>query len=196
MKKLGMMTLLVIPIAIAINLVARQITQMLALPIFLDTIGTILVGVLTGPIGGAITGLLTNIVRGATVNPVSLYFAPVSGVIGLVAGFAAKKGFLNDWKKIIVVGILVSLAGVLVATPITVIAFGGADGSGSSIVTGFFLATGQGIWKSVFSSKIITESVDKILALVVALLIVRNIPDSTLVKFSLGNMLLKTKEKR
>ena len=193
MKRLGMMTLLVIPIAIAINLIGRQITQMLALPIFLDTIGTILVGILTGPIGGMTTGLLTNAVRGATVNPVSLYFAPVSGVIGLIAGFAAKRGFYSDWKKTLLIGIILSLAGVLVATPIAVIAFGGADGSGSSIVTGFFLATGQGIWRAVFSSKIITESIDKILALIVAILIVRNIPESTLVKFALGNKLIKSR---
>lgn len=194
MKKLGMMTLLMIPIGIAINLVCRQITQTLALPIFLDTIGTILVGILTGPIGGMTTGILTNVVRAATVNPVSLYFAPVSAIIGLIVGFASKKGFFGDWKKIIPVGIVIALAGVIVATPIAVIAFGGADGSGSSIVTGFFLATGKGIWQSVFSSKIITESADKILALVVAILIVKNIPDSTLVKFVLGNKLVKTEK--
>ncbi|WP_158084276.1 ECF transporter S component [Marispirochaeta aestuarii] len=186
MKKLGMMSLLIIPIGIAINVVCRQVTQMLALPIFLDTIGTVLVGVLTGPIGGMITGLLTNAVRAATVNPVSLYFAPVSGVIGLIAGLASKNNFYSNWIQICIVGLVLALAGVVTATPIAVIAFGGADGSGSSIVTGFFLATGKGIWQSVFSSKIITETVDKILSLIVAIVIIKSVPESTLVKFPLG----------
>jgi energy-coupling factor transport system substrate-specific component len=196
MKKISMMSLLVIPIGIAINLVCRQITQTLALPIFLDTIGTVLVGVLTGPIGGMTVGLLTNVVRGILVNPISFYFAPVSGIIGLIAGLASLKGFYSNWFRILIIGVLLALAGVLTATPIAVIAFGGADGSGSSIVTGFFLATGKGIWQSVFSSKIITESADKILSLVVAILLIKSIPASTLVKFPLGANKIAFKTKK
>ena len=47
-------TIVLIPIAIAINIVLGQtVSAALKLPIYLDSIGTILVGVLAGPIAGA-----------------------------------------------------------------------------------------------------------------------------------------------
>jgi hypothetical protein len=78
------------PVAIAINIVLGYTVQsVLKLPIYLDSIGTILVGVLAGPIPGALTGILSNIIwqyapgiGGGTIGP----FAVTAGVIGLMAG--------------------------------------------------------------------------------------------------------------
>ena len=62
----GMFTTRVIalmPVAIAINIVLGYTVQtVLKLPIYLDSIGTILVGVLAGPIPGALTGILSNLI--------------------------------------------------------------------------------------------------------------------------------------
>lgn len=192
-KKMSMMTLLFIPLGVAINIVTGQVTTSLALPIFLDTVGTILVAMTSGPLAGVLTGTLTNVVKGALSRPVALYFIPVSAVIGLIAGIAAKKGWLKNWRWTLFTGVLLSLGGVAVSVPITVFFFGGADGSGSSVVTGAFLAVGQTLWSSVFSSKLITETADKVLCLVIAVLISRSIPNSTLVKFPLGQKLIRNK---
>ncbi|MEJ7696966.1 MAG: hypothetical protein WKF78_10215 [Candidatus Limnocylindrales bacterium] len=54
-------TIVLIPIAIAINIVLGQtVGAALKIPIYLDSIGTILVGVLAGPIPGLVTGLLAR----------------------------------------------------------------------------------------------------------------------------------------
>ena len=51
------------PVAIAINIVLGVVVQQyLKLPIYLDSIGTILVGVLAGPLAGAATGILSNLI--------------------------------------------------------------------------------------------------------------------------------------
>jgi hypothetical protein len=79
-----------IPVAIAINIVLGYTVQtVLKLPIYLDSIGTILVGVLAGPIAGAVTGAASNLIwqyapgiGGGTIGP----FAIVAAVIGLLAG--------------------------------------------------------------------------------------------------------------
>src|SRR5215213_11449743 len=56
-------TIVLIPIAIAINIILGQtVAAALKVPIYLDSIGTILVGVLAGPIAGALTGGLTNLI--------------------------------------------------------------------------------------------------------------------------------------
>lgn len=79
-----------IPVAIAINIVLGYTVQTaLKLPIYLDSIGTILVGVLAGPIAGAVTGAASNIIwqyapgiGGGTIGP----FAITAAVIGILAG--------------------------------------------------------------------------------------------------------------
>ena len=56
-------TIVLMPLAIAINIVLGQtVGAALKIPIYLDSIGTILVGVLAGPIPGALTGFLANII--------------------------------------------------------------------------------------------------------------------------------------
>jgi hypothetical protein len=82
--------IVLMPVAIAINIVLGYTVQsVLRLPIYLDSIGTIFVGVLAGPIAGMLTGVLSNliwqyapVIGGGTIGP----FAITAGVIGLLAG--------------------------------------------------------------------------------------------------------------
>lgn len=82
--------IVLMPVAIAINIVLGYTVQtVLKLPIYLDSIGTIFVGVLAGPLAGALTGILTNliwqyapVIGGGTIGP----FAITAGVIGFLAG--------------------------------------------------------------------------------------------------------------
>lgn len=90
-------TFALIPVAIVINIVIGQIVQVyLKLPIYLDSIGTVLVAVLAGPIAGAITGALSNIIWGIIFsNPDTIPFAVVAFVIGLAAGWFAQMGWFK-----------------------------------------------------------------------------------------------------
>jgi hypothetical protein len=84
------------PVAIAINIVLGYTVQtVLKLPIYLDSIGTILVGVLAGPLAGALTGALSNIIwqyapgiSGGTIGA----FWIVAAVIGFLAGLWGRLG--------------------------------------------------------------------------------------------------------
>lgn len=90
-------TLSLMPVAIAINIAVGAIVVLLRLPIYLDSIGTVLVGVVAGPWAGALTGLLSNLIWSILpvpggAGPVAAFFAPVAGVIGLMAGFWSSRG--------------------------------------------------------------------------------------------------------
>lgn len=92
-------TIVLIPFAIAINIVLGQtVGTALKLPVYLDSIGTILVGVLAGPIAGAATGLLSNltwtfVLAGTPFgSPFAWPFAIVAAEIGLVAGLLGYAG--------------------------------------------------------------------------------------------------------
>ena len=95
-------TIVLIPIAIAINIILGQtVSAALKVPIYLDSIGTILVGVLAGPIAGALTGGLANLIW-TYVLPApfhSDYAAPffiVAVEIGLLAGLFGRLGFFRS----------------------------------------------------------------------------------------------------
>lgn len=84
-------SLVLIVIAIAINMIGGQLISMLKLPIFLDSIGTLISAVLLGPFIGMLTGLLTNLLWGLLTDPIAAAFAPVAMVIGLVARWLARR---------------------------------------------------------------------------------------------------------
>jgi hypothetical protein len=95
-------TIVLIPIAIAINIILGQtVSAALKVPIYLDSIGTILVGVLAGPLAGALTGGLANLIW-TYVLPApfhSDYAAPffiVAVEIGLLAGVFGRLGFFRS----------------------------------------------------------------------------------------------------
>ncbi|MFL5770532.1 MAG: hypothetical protein ACJ765_10685, partial [Chloroflexota bacterium] len=103
--------IVLIPIAIAINIILGQtVAAALKIPIYLDSIGTILVGVLAGPIAGAITGGLANLIWTYVLPPPfhSDFAAPffiVAIEIGLLAGFFGRLGFFRSrpntpWNRI------------------------------------------------------------------------------------------------
>lgn len=94
-------TVVLMPLAIAFNIILGQaVGSALKIPIYLDSIGTILVGALAGPIPGALTGFLSNILWTYVVPPpfhsdISGAFAVVAAVIGVLAGIAGRFGFLR-----------------------------------------------------------------------------------------------------
>src|SRR5437879_10729267 len=78
------------PVAIAINIVLGfTVQKVLNLPIYLDSIGTILVGVLAGPLACALTGGLSNLIwqYSPGIGPSSniVPFAVTAAVIVLLA---------------------------------------------------------------------------------------------------------------
>lgn len=100
--------LALIPVAIAINIVVGQIVT--GTPLYLDSIGTVLVGALFGPWLGLLTGVLSNVLWTFPFgNPVAIWFFYVAGAIGLLAGFAGRAGAFYRasprWLSAIVVGI-------------------------------------------------------------------------------------------
>ena len=94
-------TLVLMPIAIAINIIlGATVANALKIPIYLDSIGTILVAALAGPIPGALTGALSNLIWTYVLPPPfqngpAAAFAIVAAVIGLMAGLMARAGWLR-----------------------------------------------------------------------------------------------------
>ena len=167
--------LVLIVISIAINMIGGQLASMVKLPIFLDSIGTLISAVLLGPVIGMLTGLLTNLLWGLLTDPIAAAFAPVAMVIGLVAGWLARAGWFRTLPKVVVSGVIITL----VAVPLRTALFGGVTGSGADLFVAWMHSMGQNLVESVAITVIGANLVDKILTAVIVWLLLRQLPIRT-----------------
>ena len=178
------LTWVMIPVAIAINIAVGQLIYTLKIPLYLDSIGTILVGVLAGPWAGALTGLLSNLIWGVTgLNVTYAPFAAVGAVIGLLAGLFSEAGWVRAWWKAIVAGLITGLIAAVVSAPIAAYVFGGVTGAGTDVITAFFRGIGFGILPSSFAQGVSSDPLDKAISFLVVWLIVQALPMRFLARF-------------
>ena len=155
-------TWVLIAVAIVLNIVVGQLVSLLKLPVFLDSIGTVLVGVLAGPWAGGLAGLLTNLIWGLFTSPVAAAFAPVAMVIGIAAGFCARYGLFRTLWLAILAGVIITVFNAVVAVPIRLYMFGGITGSGADFVTAYMLALGKDLFGSVVVTVFTSNIIDKV----------------------------------
>jgi predicted lipid-binding transport protein (Tim44 family) len=79
-----------IPAAVAINLVIGRLVAELALPFYLDTLGTMLVAILTGLPGGLLVGTISQLLAGMLSGYQWLAFVPIQWLIAALAAGAAR----------------------------------------------------------------------------------------------------------
>ena len=168
-----------VPVCVALNIIGGYIATSLRLPVYLDMIGTAISAIVLGPWWGALVGVLTNSGSALISGPVSIPFALVNVAGALVWGYGIRKwGMGRTVARYFVLNIIAAIVCTLVAAPIIVLVFGGATGNGADALTGTFLAVGQNLVGSVFSSNILTSLADKIIGGFVALAVIEAMPPS------------------
>jgi energy-coupling factor transport system substrate-specific component len=182
-KDFNTMTWVLMPVAIAINMAVGQMVAILRLPVYLDSIGTVLVGVICGPWAGALTGALANTILGLTINPDFLPWWPVAAIIGLVSGICANYGLFKNWWKVVVTGFFIALFAALSSVPISLLVYGGITTGGTGMITAFLVESGRGMVEAVFTSSFLTEPVDKITTAMLAFAIVQGLSKRFIARF-------------
>ncbi len=190
MKKMDKLTIFLIPIGIAINFVGGQLAVLLKLPVFLDAIGTIVVGALCGGLPGAIVGLGSNLINAISL-PTLLPYAIINIAFGFMAGYLSKKGMFTTFPKAIVNGLIYAVVACSMAVPITVILYGGFVGTGASVIVTTLMAAGWGVVPATIVSELSAELMDKIITLIICFFILKSMPMRFLVKLPLGNYYIK-----
>mgnify|MGYP000975001336 CR=1 FL=1 len=133
MKGVGKLTAFLIPVGIAVNVVGGQIALLLKLPIWLDGIGTILIGGICGLVPGLIVAAITQIINAISL-PTVLPYMIVGFAMALMGTYFSKRGFFLSFQKAVILGILVAIVTTVMAVPIDVILFGGFMGDGNSLL--------------------------------------------------------------
>ena len=188
-KGYGRLTIFMIPIGIAINFIGGQIALLLKLPVYLDSIGTILVGATCGMLPGALVGAISNILNSIT-SPPTLAFGVLCILFGLLAGFLGRRGIFRSWWKSLLSAIPFALIGGVLGAIITILVFGGLAVGGGAIIVGALVAAGMDTNTANFVAQVPMDVLDKVPTVLIVFAIIKGIPKRLFAKLPLGYVYL------
>jgi energy-coupling factor transport system substrate-specific component len=184
-REFSTMTLVMIPVAIAINIAVGQLALLIKVPLYLDSIGTILVGVLAGPWAGALTGFLSNAIwtLAGWYTP-AFAFAGVAAIIGALAGVFGRAGWPNVWWKAILAGLITGLTAAILSAPIATYVFGGVMGSGTDVIVAMARSIGLDSLGANIAQGTFSDPMDKMATYLIVYLVLRALPLRFLARFT------------
>jgi energy-coupling factor transport system substrate-specific component len=169
--------LALIPTCVALNVVLGRIVAELALPVFLDTVGTVTATALAGPWAGIITGLTSQGLVALTSGQMMwLAFAPIQVLIALVATAAARRGGFANAPMAVLWGALCGVLGGLTSSVISYFVFSGVTTTGITALGALFRYLGFGLPAAVTISSIGSDVLDKSLTFGFTGLVLRALP--------------------
>ena len=181
LKSIGLMV-----VCIALNFVLSQIVSKLGLPLYFDSVGTLVASATGGFLPGVVVGFLTNVVihlynRYILLNPddVTLYYCVVSVLIALVAAaFAQKKYFRKVSIKLLLPVICFVLIGGGIGSVITWGLYGNTMGDelASSLAGRIYTnVISNAFWAQMYAG-LITDIPDKLFSTIVAFMLCKFYP--------------------
>lgn len=183
-----MLAIAFVPLAIALNVGIGAIVKMLNLPLYIDSIGTILTTILLGWVYGAIVGVLGFVLTSVLINPLAIYFCGTQVAIALFVHFTGKTGWLKNVFKSVVSGVGLGIVAAIISAPVIIFVFQGATGNGAALITSFFIKMGNQIVNSIFMAGFSIEPIDKTIQVLLAFFILKSIPRSLLEHFKSGTL--------
>ena len=162
-------------ICVAMNIVLGIITSALGIPLYLDTLGTVLSAAIIGPVPGIIVGALSNIITGVMYSVSDIPFCLVNMAVGLIVGLVAKK-FKFTIVSAVITGLVLSFVCPAIGTPIGIYVYGGLNGSASDVLVMSLVQAGKDIFQASFLRNVGSNLIDKIGTCIVGWALIRAIP--------------------
>jgi energy-coupling factor transport system substrate-specific component len=185
-KEFSTYSIALIAVAIAINIGAGQIPRAVGLPLYLDSIGTVLVAVLVGPWAGAVTGFLANTVwTFSGLFPQAIAWAGVAAIIGALAGVFGKSGWMKEWWRAGLAGIITGVVAAILSAPIAAYVFGGVTGNaGTDAIVAAWRASGLDALFSNVAQGTMSDPLDKAVTFLIVWAVLLALPLRLKARFS------------
>ncbi|MGB9591718.1 MAG: hypothetical protein ACPL1K_04305, partial [Candidatus Kryptoniota bacterium] len=181
-KEITPSTIPLVAFGASLNIVIGQMAQLIKLPLYLDSVGTILIACVVGPVAGMITGAFANLTLGFFFNYAFIFFIPVTLVIGFYSGIVARLGAFKKWYTAILAGVVQGILAAITSAPIAAFMFGGVTMGGTDFLVLYFRAIGKSIVESVLLQGIAADPVDKSLSFLVVFVLLSRIPRPILLR--------------
>ncbi|PPK81451.1 energy-coupling factor transport system substrate-specific component [Lacrimispora xylanisolvens] len=176
--RLNAATFVLIPACIGINYLGKLFASVLKLPLWLDSIGTCIGGVLGGPIIGAVCGAANNLIFGFTTgDSITLIYALTSLGIGAAVGIMARLGHMERFLGAILTAVAAGLTAVVISTPLNVIFWGGATGNvWGDLLFGWSQSAGLPVFLGSFLDELVVDVPDKLITVLIVFAIMKGLP--------------------
>ncbi|HEY8462927.1 MAG TPA: ECF transporter S component [Bacillota bacterium] len=170
-------SLILIPAAVGINFIGKSLAGILKLPLWLDSIGTVLASMLAGPVIGALSGAINNIIYGLTMDPIAFVYAITSVAIGLTVGIMTHRGWVANLWQALLAGVIVAAVAAVVSTPLNIGFWKGQTGNvwGDALYA-LLIAKKNPVWLASFLDELLVDLPDKIATVVISFGIFKSLP--------------------
>ena len=164
-------------IGVCINLIGAQLASLAGLPIYLDSIGTVLVAAVSGTLPGIAVGFFTNIFK-AIFDFESIYYGVVNVLIAIVTSFFARRDFFKKLYKIIPVGLVLALVGGGIGSILTWYIFGFAgEGVSATLASSFHHHLGLSMFPAQVAADYSLDVIDKLFTVLIVFIFMKICPD-------------------
>ncbi len=175
MNKISSYKVSALGLGVALNIIGTLIAFSFKIPILMDSLGTVMISALIGPIYAVITGILSSVVSGITFDIYSLYFAPVQIFVGLLTGIMFNRGYMEGKKRFLAV-LLISSVSSFTGAIISAFLFGGITSSSSSYIVVILFNLGINKVLSVFLVQFLMDYIDRYLAVSLVIPVLKKLP--------------------
>lgn len=170
-------------ICIALNVLGAQLALAFNLPVYLDSLGTILASMIGGYIPGIVVGYLTNLINSLFSNT-AIYYGIINVLIAIVTAYLTQRGWFRRLPMALVAILIITLITGILGS-IVEFFLGGAH-LGDTLAASFaqqLYATGS---FDAFGAQVVADLfinlVDKMLVVLFAMLIWNMLPEEQLAK--------------
>jgi energy-coupling factor transport system substrate-specific component len=176
--------LALIPLAVGINLAMGKFAAATSLPLFLDTVGTVLVAALVGPAAAVVTGIVSQTTFTVLDGKLMwMAFLPVQLGVALYAGWAARLGVFGSAWKAAASGLGVGLLAATLSWPIAYFVFGGVTAGGVTVVTTLLTALGVPLEWAVYGASLSNDLLDKCATFLLVFVVLKSLPRRMAARF-------------
>lgn len=176
MKHLSKPRLLMLMVGcVGLNLGIGFIVTRMKVPLYLDSIGTVLAIALGGLWVGIPCGLISVIV-GSAYTPTLWAYAGTMVVIALYVSLARPRGYLSKLLPTALFGIGLGVVCAIISAPVTTSVWKGMSLSGADALAAFFSAGGAAPLVSVILAGLAADPIDKLVTSLIAFALVSRVP--------------------
>ena len=163
--------------AFLINIIPSKLALYFELPIFADSIGTILAAMIGGTLPAVIVGFFSNAFNGIS-DLTTLYYGIISILIGVTATMFQQRGFFRSAYKVCVTVFVFALLGGGLGSILTYFLYGYDFGEGISAPFSVAIYNNLGFSKffSQLTADFMIDIIDKAIVVAIAIIVHRQIP--------------------
>jgi len=177
----------VVVAALAANVALGFVVRRVGLPIYLDTIGTVLATVLLGWRWGCVAAAFSVVLGSLLIWP--QYFWYSATAFGIVASveFCWRIKLFASQLRTVWSGLIVATVAAFLSAPVTLY-FQASTFSGNDMITAFFRAMGNTLLNSIIMAGLSSEPVDKVLTCLIVFWAIKGLPSDFFDRYKLRGL--------